>query len=135
MGKFDELLNTAYISKKFRAEYDAESYSYNKALSERQLFTQSNGRVLLGQDTMGRLHFIAAPHEKDYPLPTMIMDNQNHITACPGMYYQVDLTMFLEKQGMSFVWRMAAYCPMPAAAVLPHTLMTSCPIRKQNMKI
>lgn len=39
MGKFDELLNTAYISKKFRAEYDAESYSYNKALSERQLFT------------------------------------------------------------------------------------------------
>lgn len=97
MGKFDELLNTAYISKKFRAEYDAESYSYNKALSERQLFTQSNGRVLLGQDTMGRLHFIAAPHEKDYPLPTMIMDNQNHITACPGMYYQVDLTMFFGK--------------------------------------
>ena len=97
MGKFDELLNTAYISKKFRAEYDAESYSYNKALSERQLFTQSNGRVLLGQDTMGRLHFIATPHEKDYPLPTMIMDNQNHITACPGMYYQVDLTMFFGK--------------------------------------
>ena len=97
MGRFDELLKTAYFSDKFKAKYDAESYDYNKALSERQLFTQSNGRVLLGQDTMGRLHFISVPHEKDYALPTMITDKENHITACPGMYYQVDLTMFLGK--------------------------------------
>ena len=47
----------AYKSSYFRAQYDETSERTDWSLSERQLFTQSNGRTLLGQDTMGRLHF------------------------------------------------------------------------------
>ena len=46
----------AYKSSYFRAQYDETSERTDWSLSERQLFTQSNGRTLLGQDTMGRLH-------------------------------------------------------------------------------
>lgn len=92
-----ELLERGTGSRYFRAGYDPESYEYNMALSERQLFTQSNARVLLGQDNMGRMHFLAAPHEKDYALPARKLGAHQHITACPGMYYQTDLTAFLGK--------------------------------------
>lgn len=97
MSRFDELMEQATCSAYFKAMYDPKSYESDMALSERQLFTQSNGRVLLGQDTMGRLHFISAPHERDYILPTGKRDSHQHITACPGMYYQTDLTLFLGK--------------------------------------
>ena len=97
MSRFDELLEKGNWSDWFEAGYDPQSYDYNMALSERQLFVQSNARVLLGQDNMGRMHFLAIPHEKDYALPTCRMGSHRHITACPGMYYQTDLTLFLGK--------------------------------------
>ena len=97
MSRFDDLLVKGKSSAYFKASYDLESYERDMALSERQLFTQSNGRVLLGQDTLGRMHFIAAPHELDYVLPTGKRKSSQHITACPGMYYQTDLTLFLGK--------------------------------------
>ena len=56
----------AYKSSYFRAQYDETSERTDWSLSERQLFTQSNGRTLLGQDTMGRLHFLCTPHDKIY---------------------------------------------------------------------
>ncbi len=97
MSRFDELLEKGSWSDWFEAGYDPQSYDYNMALSERQLFVQSNARVLLGQDNMGRMHFLAIPHEKDYALPTCRMGSHRHITACPGMFYQTDLTLFLGK--------------------------------------
>ena len=97
MSQFEQIIKNGTWSEYFQAQYDPVSYEYNMALSERQLFTQSNARVLLGQDNMGRMHFIAAPHEKDYALPTRRRMPHQHITACPGMYYQVDLTLFLGK--------------------------------------
>ncbi len=97
MKTFEEFVKEGWYSEDFYAGYDPESYAQNKALSERQLFTQSNARVLLGQDNMGRFHFIAAPHRKDYALPTRKTGAHQHITACPGMYYQTDLTLFLGK--------------------------------------
>ena len=97
MSRFDKLLEKGKYSAWFQAKYDPESYDYNMALSERQLFVQSNARVLLGQDNMGRMHFLAVPHEKDYALPTCRTSAHSHITACPGMYYQTDLTLFLGK--------------------------------------
>lgn len=57
MSRFDKLLEKGKYSAWFQAKYDPESYDYNMALSERQLFVQSNARVLLGQDNMGRMHF------------------------------------------------------------------------------
>lgn len=97
MSKFDELIKEGRLTHSFQAKYDPESYEYNVALSERQLFTQSNARVLLGQDNMGRMHFLAIPHEKDYALPTRRGGVHPHITAYPGMFYQTDLTLFLGK--------------------------------------
>ena len=47
----------AYKSSYFRAQYDETSERTDWSLSERQLFTQSNGIPLLGQYTMGSLHF------------------------------------------------------------------------------
>ena len=102
MKTLKEHLEAAYTSEYFKAEYDPKSYEYNYLLSERQLFTQSNARVLLGQDNVGRLHFIAIPHKKDYPLPAGRMsDGNQHIDACVGMYYQTDLTLFLGKLFLS----------------------------------
>ena len=102
MKNLKNYLETAYISEYFKAEYDSQSYEYNLLLSERQLFTQSNARVLLGHDNVGRLHFIAIPHKKDYPLPAGRMsDGNQHIDACVGMYYQTDLTLFLGKLFLS----------------------------------
>ena len=60
----------AYKSSYFRAQYDETSERTDWSLSERQLFTQSNGRTLLGQDTMGRLHFLCTPHDKIYAVPS-----------------------------------------------------------------
>ena len=81
MSRFDDLLVKGKSSAYFKASYDLESYERDMALSERQLFTQSNGRVLLGQDTLGRMHFIAAPHELDYVLPTGKRKSSQHITC------------------------------------------------------
>ncbi|RHP35750.1 hypothetical protein DWZ56_04490 [Lachnotalea sp. AF33-28] len=59
-------------------------------ISERLLYTQANGRVLLGQDTLGRLHFISLPSEYDYPLPVNHTDASRHLVAGAGMYRQND---------------------------------------------
>lgn len=97
MSRIDDIIENNYFSDYFFAKYDRKSYEEDMALSERQLFTQSNGRVLLGQDNMGRLHFITVPHSVDYPLPVCRREISQHITACPGMFYQTDLTTFLGK--------------------------------------
>lgn len=110
MKKFQELISEGSWSKYFQADYNRKSYTvpktgerlekdqeYNVALSERQLFTQSNARVLLGQDTVGRIHFLSVPHEKDYALPTRKTSSHQHITACPGMFYQTDMIMLMGK--------------------------------------
>ncbi|MCR1841916.1 hypothetical protein [Murimonas intestini] len=98
---FQEMYDKAEKSLYYKAGYDDESEVKNKALSERLLFTQSNLRVLAGQDTMGRLYFVSCPHKRDYALPTMRMDQDNYITACPGMFYQTNITLLLGKMTYS----------------------------------
>ena len=98
---FQEMYEKAEKSLYYRAGYDDESEKKNKALSERLLFTQSNLRALIGQDTMGRLYFVSCPHKNDYALPTMHMDQDNYITACPGMFYQANITLLLGKMAYS----------------------------------
>ena len=80
----------AYKSSYFRAQYDETSERTDWSLSERQLFTQSNGRTLLGQDTMGRLHFLCTPHDKIYAVPSGGTDLGGQFKGYIGQYYQND---------------------------------------------
>ena len=88
---------TAYKSSYFRAQYDETSERTDWSLSERQLFTQSNGRTLLGQDTMGRLHFLCTPHDKIYAVPSGGTDLGGQFKGYIGQYYQNDTALLLGK--------------------------------------
>lgn len=93
----DTFLKECSRSDYFYAEYRPQEEKRDRYLSERLLFTQSNARVLLGQDTAGRLYFIGAPCDRDYPLPVGQTAGENHLIAEPGMFYQTDLAMLLGK--------------------------------------
>ena len=82
----------AYKSSYFRAQYDETSERTDWSLSERQLFTQSNGRTLLGQDTMGRLHFLCTPHDKIYAVPSGGTDLGGQFKGYIGQYSQVQIS-------------------------------------------
>lgn len=94
---WSDLWEKGFRSEYFHAGYTPESFQTDLPLSERLLFTQSNARVLLGQDSTGRMAFIAAPHEQDYGIPTRTEGREFPITACPGMYYQTDIALWLGK--------------------------------------
>lgn len=78
----------------FCADGNDDAGTNELPLSERLLFTQSNARVLLGQTAQGHLSFVCAPHGNDYPIPTGVTEKGFPITACPGMYDQVDVAMW-----------------------------------------
>ena len=94
---WDEFWRNAYHSSWFQANYDTTSELTDWSLSERQLFVQSNGRVLLGQDTMGRLHFACTPHDKIYAVPSGGTEMGGHFKGHIGQYYQNDTALFLGK--------------------------------------
>jgi DNA-binding LacI/PurR family transcriptional regulator len=74
-------------------------------LSERLLFTQSNTRTLIGQDTCTRLHFASVSQESDYAMPTAATGQESgakDITSCTGMLYQADVAMLLGKLHLVF---------------------------------
>ena len=88
----------AYKSSYFRAQYDETSERTDWSLSERQLFTQSNGRTLLGQDTMGRLHFLCTPHDKIYANCIQRTDpGRRQFKNSHGQYYRIALHYFNRK--------------------------------------
>lgn len=87
----------AHSAPDFRAVYDTESEKTDWSLSERQLFTQSNGRMLLGQDTMGRLHFACTPHDRIYAVPSGGTDLGGQFKGHIGQYYQNDTALLLGK--------------------------------------
>lgn len=96
-GWFQDFYERSEKSSYYKAKYDENSEKINKALSERLLFTQSNLRALIAQDTMGRLYFVSCPHKQDYELPALCMNQDQYTTACPGMFYQVNVTLLLGK--------------------------------------
>lgn len=91
---WSSLWKDGYRSQAFHATQRDAQGKRELPLSERLLFTQSNARVLLGQDACGHLAFLCAPHETDYPLPTDVTEPDYPITACPGMYDQTDVAMW-----------------------------------------
>ena len=94
---WEEVWNKGYQSPYFQASYDDTSEMTDWSLSERQLFTQSNGRTLLGQDTMGRLHFLCTPHDKIYGVPSGGTDVGGQFKGHIGQYYQNDTALLLGK--------------------------------------
>ncbi|EJE4563042.1 MULTISPECIES: hypothetical protein [Enterococcaceae] len=92
-----QLWKNGYRSKYFRAKFDEESEQIDLSLSERQLFTQSNGRSLIGQDTQGRLHFVSTPHNRIYAIPSGGSDLGGQFKGNIGQYYQTDTSLFLGK--------------------------------------
>lgn len=92
--RLGQILSSGYHSQRFHAATDKSSFHLDKPLSERLLFTASNLRVLLGQDSEGSMAFICAPHKRDYALPTCVTGNGAPISAHPGMYYQTDVAMW-----------------------------------------
>lgn len=96
-GSLEEFWKNAYHSSYFQAKYDTTSELTDWSLSERQLFVQSNGRTLLGQDTMGRLHFACTPHDKIYAVPSGGTDIGGQFKGHIGQYYQNDTALFLGK--------------------------------------
>lgn len=96
-GSWGEFWEGAYRSAYFKAKYDGASERMDWSLSERQLFTQSNGRLLLGQDTMGRLHFACTPHDRIYAVPSGGEDAGGQFKGHIGQYYQNDTALLLGK--------------------------------------
>lgn len=94
---WEEFWEKAYASPYFKANYDETSERTDWSLSERQLFTQSNGRMLLGQDTMGRLHFACTPHDRIYAVPSGGEDLGGQFKGHIGQYYQNDTALLLGK--------------------------------------
>lgn len=92
----------SHTSKYFKAKYDDTSEKTDWSLSERQLFTQSNGRTLLGQDTMGRLHFACTPHDKIYAVPSGGTDAGGQFKGHIGQYFQNDTALLLGKMRYDF---------------------------------
>jgi hypothetical protein len=60
------------------------------ALFQEALFTQSNGRILLGQAASGLLRFASLPTQV-YPAPT----NEGEFGLGPGMYHHFDVVMYV----------------------------------------
>lgn len=94
---WEEFWKNAYHSPWFQAKFDTTSELTDWSLSERQLFVQSNGRTLLGQDTMGRMHFMCTPHDKIYAVPSGGTDIGGQFKGHIGQYYQNDTALFLGK--------------------------------------
>lgn len=92
-----EFWKNSYVSPYFKAVYDETSEQTDWSLSERQLFVQSNGRILLGQDTMGRLHFICTPHDRIYAVPSGGENICGQFGGHIGQYYQNDTALLLGK--------------------------------------
>ena len=101
-GSWKEFWEQAYTSSYFQAKFDDTSEKTDWSLSERQLFTQSNGRILLGQDTMGRLHFACTPHDKIYAVPSGGSDVGGQFKGHIGQYYQNDTALLLGKMRYEF---------------------------------
>lgn len=99
----------SHTSKYFKAKYDDTSEKTDWSLSERQLFTQSNGRTLLGQDTMGRLHFACTPHDKIYAVPSGGTDAGGQFKGHIGQYFQNDTALLLGKCAMILRWIMGFF--------------------------
>ncbi|WP_230398440.1 hypothetical protein [Novisyntrophococcus fermenticellae] len=110
---WEEVWEHGYQSPCFQAAYDAESEVTDWSLSERQLFIQSNGRTMLGQDTLGRLHFICTPHEKIYAVPSGGPDVGGQFKGHIGQYYQNDTALLLGK--MKYEIELANGLKLPAA--------------------
>jgi hypothetical protein len=72
-------------------------------ISDSLLYTQSNGRILLGQDAEGRMHFVCAPGKRDFALPTLTSERDQLMGAHPGMYYQADMALLLGKIKFSLI--------------------------------
>lgn len=96
-NSWEEFWDRAYRTSYFKAKYDDTSEKTDWSLSERQLFTQSNGRLLLGQDTCGRLHFACTPHNKIYAVPSGGEDLGGQFKGHIGQYYQNDTALLLGK--------------------------------------
>lgn len=96
-SSWDTFWESAHRAPDFTASYDDTSEKTDWSLSERQLFTQSNGRTLLGQDTMGRLHFACTPHDRIYPVPSGGTDLGGQFKGHIGQYYQNDTALLLGK--------------------------------------
>lgn len=94
---FSKLWEKAYYSNYFKAKYDTDTESKDWSLSERQLFPQSNGRLLLGQDTLGRLHFLCTPNERIYAVPSGGNRLGGQFEGHIGQYYQNDTALLLGK--------------------------------------
>lgn len=94
---WEEFWEKGYSSPYFKAQYDETSEKTDWSLSERQLFTQSNGRTLLGQDTMGRLHFMCTPHNRIYAVPSGGTNVGGQFNGHIGQYYQNDTALLLGK--------------------------------------
>lgn len=94
---FEDLWREGYASPHFRAKHDPQSAEVDWSLSERQLFVQSNGRAMLGQDTLGRLHFVCSPHENVYAIPSGSPDVGGQFRGHIGQFYQTDVALLLGK--------------------------------------
>lgn len=64
-------------------------------ISDMVMYTQSNGRALIGHDEHGRLHFVSVAPDRDFRLATLNMEDDQLFSACPGMYDQADVSTFL----------------------------------------
>jgi hypothetical protein len=62
---------------------------------DRLMYTQSNGHMLIGQDSDGSLHLAGTPSDRDYPLPCLCARKDQRMHGHPGMFYQADLAMLL----------------------------------------
>lgn len=69
--------------------------SQDEYISDRMLYIQSNGRVFVGQDAKGSLHFAGTAGKKDYPLSTLVIESDQVIGGYPGMFYQADMPVML----------------------------------------
>lgn len=94
---WEEFWEKGHRCEHFQAQYDDTSGKTDWSLSERQLFTQSNGRTLIGQDTMGRLHFACTPHGRIYAVPSGGTDVGGQFKGHIGQYYQNDTALLLGK--------------------------------------
>lgn len=96
-SSFEQVWKEGYISPYFQSKIDKDSEKVDMALSERQLFVQSNGRAMLGQDTRGRLHFICSPHEQTYAIPSGGPNVGGQFHGHIGQFYQIDVALLLGK--------------------------------------
>ena len=89
------LLNNALRKGVYPNPEVPDQISQDRCISDRQLYTQSNGRCFLGHDRNGSLHFLGVAGKRDYPIPTLTSEPGQLIGAYPGMYYQADLPTLL----------------------------------------